>query len=85
MLKNKTHNLKIYDTFFNKHAAGVKPWELRKNDRNFKVDDFIVFNVIHHNTKEPLGISYIRQVTYVFKDAGYGIKEGYCLLTLKEV
>jgi hypothetical protein len=35
----KTHELKIWPQYFNKKLQGVKSWEHRRNDRNFKVGE----------------------------------------------
>jgi hypothetical protein len=37
-----THYLKTWPGFFIQVYEGCKPFELRKNDRDFRVDDFIV-------------------------------------------
>lgn len=41
-----THTLKICEKYADAVLNGTKSFEVRKNDRNFKVDDKIVFNVV---------------------------------------
>lgn len=33
------HEVKILEQYANRHYEGIKPWELRKNDRKYKVGD----------------------------------------------
>lgn len=37
------HELKIHPPYFNAKAAGLKNWEARKNDRDFKTGDLVLF------------------------------------------
>lgn len=39
---NKTHHLKILPQYFNDIRLGTKTFEIRKNDRNYKVGDTLV-------------------------------------------
>jgi len=74
-------NVKILDKYASLHKEGLKPWEIRKNDRNYKVDDLIQFIVIN-SFGNWTGESYIRRVTYLYKGTEYGLKEGYCIMTV---
>ena len=38
------HELKIYTDFFNAVISGKKTFEIRKNDRNYKVGDMLALN-----------------------------------------
>lgn len=38
----KTHKLKTWPWYFNQSVEGRKLFELRKNDRNYKVGDFVI-------------------------------------------
>lgn len=44
-----THTLKIYKKYADAVMSGAKTFEIRKNDRNFKVGDKIVFKVLLDN------------------------------------
>lgn len=41
-----THRLKIHEQYADAVLNGTKTFEIRKNDRNFKVGDKIVFDVV---------------------------------------
>jgi DNA-directed RNA polymerase subunit E'/Rpb7 len=70
------HELKIKQEYAIEYYAGRKPWELRKNDRNFKVGDTINFTIIE------TGCMYSRKIEYIFEGGEYGLEKGYCILTM---
>ena len=80
----KTHTLKILKSYYIDVKSGKKPFELRKNDRNYEVDDLINFVVIdekgvQHKTDE------LYQITYILKDVPqYGLDQNYCILGIRE-
>jgi len=42
-MKGTIHQLKIERRYFDRIERGFKPWELRKNDRDFQVGDALSF------------------------------------------
>lgn len=78
-----THELKILEQYANNNREGKKPWELRKNDRNYKVGDWIIFHIIDDKTKQPTGFIYKRKITYLFEGYEYGLKKGFCIMTVE--
>ncbi len=59
------HNLKIKYEYAEKVALGIKTFELRKDDRDYKTGDFIAFNVVDiptytTNQASALGDDYIK-------------------------
>ncbi|MHC5253170.1 DUF3850 domain-containing protein [Listeria kieliensis] len=40
----KTHELKILPRFFKEAQDGRKYFEIRKNDRDYQVDDYVILN-----------------------------------------
>ena len=78
----KLHILKIEVEYY---IEGDKTVELRKNDRDYEVGDVIHFvdtdgNEIYWNPNN------IFQITYVLEGVPeYGLKEGYCILGIKEL
>ena len=45
----KTHNLKILQEYADAKVKGIKPFEIRKNDRDYQVGDLIRYTVIDNN------------------------------------
>ena len=75
------HKIKIAGSVFEDVRDGVKPFELLKNDRDYKIGQIILFREMVDG--EPTGRETEKEISYVTK--GYaGLKEGYCILGLKD-
>lgn len=75
------HDVKISSVFSEDSKNGTKPFELRKNDRNYKVGDLLKMRV--YKDGEWTGEIIRKEITYVLE--GFeGIKEGYCILGVKD-
>lgn len=59
------HDLKIESSYFNDILAGVKTWELRKNDRDFHFGDTLRLREIDDDG-DYTGRECIRTVKYVY-------------------
>ena len=70
------HKVKIKQEYAKAYYEGLKPWEIRKNDRGYKVGDTIEFEIIE------IGGRYQREILYLFEGGEYGLEEGYCIMTL---
>lgn len=77
-----THNLKIKYEFAKLHFIGKKNWELRKNDRDFKVGDTIEFKILEFENSSNW--SYERIITNVFDDTSLGLQVGYVILSIEK-
>lgn len=80
---NKEHQLKCWPLPFAAIAAGLKAWEFRKNDRNYKVGDTLVLREWDPKTESSTGLSFTRVVTYVLAE-GFGLPDGYVIMSLGE-
>ena len=79
------HELKIKLDYFIAIRNRTKNFELRKNDRDYRVGDLISFIVLDdfNITYQPPELYYI---SYVLQNCPeYGLQEGYCILAIKEV
>ncbi|MGL4760385.1 MAG: ASCH/PUA domain-containing protein [Sarcina sp.] len=77
----KQHELKILEEYFNALADGSKTFELRKNDRDFKVGDSLKLKEIKDNSFTGRFLEY--EVSYVLKGGAYGLEEEYCILGIR--
>lgn len=87
MNQRQTHELKTWPEYYHAVDQGKKPFELRKSDRDFLVDD-----LLHLREWQPdggtegggyyTGRSLVRVVTYVLHGPTFGLAEGYCILGL---
>lgn len=75
--KEQTHYLKLAAVYYDDVLNCKKPFELRKNDRDFRVNDILILQ--EYKEGEMTGRSIEATVTYVLEDYK-GIEEGYCIL-----
>jgi len=60
-----THELKTWPEYFEAIASGAKTFEIRENDRDFKVGDILVLEEYNDNSKKYTGRAEVRVITYV--------------------
>lgn len=77
-----THALKTTPAFFADIKSGSKPFEVRKNDRNFKVGDRILLQE-YHPEKGYTGEEWEGSITYILDDAEF-CKKGFVVFAIKE-
>ena len=76
----KTHELKTHPQYFQAVKKGIKPFEIRENDREFKEGDVLKLREYDPETKEYTGEELFRKVTYM---TDYGQKEGFVVLGIE--
>ena len=94
----KLHELKIKHEYLVEIALGNKMFELRKNDRDYQVNDLIRFiNIpgpksdytlerINCDNEVYIGDNTLYRITYVLKDVPeYGLDKDYCILGIKKL
>lgn len=77
-----THELKTWPAYYGAVACGLKPFEVRKADRDFRVGDLLHLREWDPETQTYTGASLIRSVTYVLKGGQFGVEVGYVVLGL---
>ncbi len=78
----RTHFLKTWPVFFSEVWSGAKPFELRKNDRDYKVGDWLHLEDWAPGTGYT-GRAVIARVSYVLADVpDFGLMPGYAILGL---
>lgn len=78
-----THELKILKPYYEAVKAGDKTFELRKDDRPYKIGDTLILREI--GAGNTYTGRYIRKkVGYILRDCPeYGLENGYCILSLR--
>ena len=76
------HDLKISHKYFDAVANGIKCFEVRKNDRPFKVGDTLRLREFDPDKKLYTGRETERTVTYILCDEEYYLP-GYVIMSLK--
>lgn len=81
----KTHKLKLNIDFCEAVLNGTKTFEIRKNDRNFKMGDLIEFKPVDNDGEAGYHKVQNRtyKITYILDN--WGLKEGYVVLAIKEI
>lgn len=82
-----THTIKLHKEFCDAVLSGVKPFELRYNDRDYQVGDTVRFvpwdpltasRVIHEIQRHEY------RITYILRNKYYGLSEGYVAFGIRE-
>ncbi len=79
----KIHELKILPAYFNAVKNGIKKFEVRKNDHNYKINDEILLKEWDQKKEKFTGKILHRKITYFFD--GFGVEKGYCVLSLENI
>lgn len=77
----KVHPLKTWPEYF-EVVGKTKTFEVRINDRNFKVGDVLWLQEYKPETKEYTGRDKKFTITYVLEGGQFGIEKGYCVMGL---
>jgi hypothetical protein len=77
-----THRLKTWPPYFIKVESGEKTFEVRLNDRGYKVGDTLILEEWDRIQEHYTGRTLTRTVTYVMEGPGFGLAEGYVVLAL---
>lgn len=76
----KVHKVKISSEFFPAAKSGLKPFELRINDRDYQVGDMLEQE--EYKDGERTGEKIYQDILYVLEDYK-GLEPGYCILGTK--
>ena len=74
------HELKILTQYFEEVKSRRKTFEIRKNDRNFKVGDDLILK--EWDGEKFTGRKIERTISYILYDWPCGLKDGYCVMSL---
>ena len=80
----KLHKLKLVQPFFSEVQKGTKTFELRRNDRDFQIEDEIClqeYDMVHHVFS---GDEIKGEITYVLKNR-VGLDEDFCIFSFKKI
>lgn len=81
-VKPAVHELKILPKWFDDVSSGKKKFEIRKNDRDYKVGDVLK---LKEWNGEYTGEEILREIEYIYQgDGDYGLSEQYCVLGIRE-
>ena len=82
------HKLKLNAAYYNDSASGIKTFEIRKNDRNFKVGDILELREYAWSNLEKrgayTGAVHWKIITYILDDEEY-LHDGYVCLAVSPI
>ena len=76
------HELKTYPKYIRATAEGIKPFEVRRNDRNYNVGDVLLLR--EYDNGIYTGFNITREVTYILDEKPF-VPDGYVVMGLKEM
>lgn len=80
------HELKTVEPHFSKLYRGDKTFELRKDDRGYKVGDYLVLRQYNAKKGHYCGPKVYAVVRSILRDAPeYGLMPGYCIMSIKQI
>lgn len=81
----KEHFVKCWPEFFTRAWAGDKPFEIRKNDRDYAPKDRLTLQEWNPNTLEYTGRSLTGLIMFVVVGVPmWGLMDGFCAFSWKE-
>lgn len=81
--KHATHKVKCWTGYFDAVARGDKPFEVRLNDRNYKVGDLLVLEDWDPSCEAYTGRVLRFRITYVLIGGAFGIDRDFCVLGIR--
>ena len=81
-MSRKHHYLKTETEYYQAVEKGTKTFEVRKNDRDFKIFDMVILHEVVNDvptgrTLDPM------EIVYILPGGIYGIAPDYCVMQLK--
>ena len=80
----KVHKLKLHKQFMLADWNGEKQFEIRKNDRDYRLGDVIVFTVVDDHGDYVSSLLDNKQYVITHVLSGWGLEPGYVALGIKE-
>lgn len=84
-MKERTHELKTWPEPFMDVALGRKTFEVRKNDRDYRVGDTLKLQEYSPGTDSYSGMWQTVLVTYVLRGDQFGIEAGFCVMSIRSI
>ena len=79
------HDLKIWPEYFNAVKSGDKKFEIRKNDRSFKVGDTLNLKEFDPEKKDYTDREVRRKISFILEGGSHGVEKDYVIMSIKPV
>lgn len=77
------HELKTWMPYFQEVCDHIKTFEVRNNDRNFNVGDYLELHEWNQDEKVYTGRKRTVYVSTILHGGQFGIEEGYCVMSIQ--
>lgn len=78
------YDLKILPKYYEDVRNGKKEFEIRKNDRDYKINDVLLLR--EFDGEKYTGRAIEKTIKYIYHGTGeYGLSVGYCILGLSRL
>lgn len=74
------HHLKVWPPFYESVENGSKTFEVRRADRDFRVDDLLILSEWEPRLERHTGRQCRRHVSYVLQGGQFGVEPGFVVL-----
>ena len=81
---NKTHKIKCIQPFYDAVLNGLKNFEIRYNDRDYKVGDEVLLMEYNPLTEIFTGKDILIRIDYLLSGSVY-LKDGYCVFGFSRI
>lgn len=84
-MERKVHELKIHPKYYEDILNEVKTFEVRKNDRAYKVGDFLQLNEFDNGkyTGQYTGRFKYVEIIYILEGGSFGIDKDYIVMSIR--
>jgi ASC-1-like (ASCH) protein len=79
------HELKTWSEYFIAILSGEKKFEVRKNDRDYKVGDTLILKEWNCGLAEYTGAVLEVKVKYILYGGQFGINEDFCVMSIEKI
>lgn len=80
-----THHIKCWSEFFQYIIDGTKTFEVRFDDRDYKVGDYLMISETKRGDHMPTGRHIKVKVTYLMRGGKFGVADDYVVMSIKKV
>jgi ASC-1-like (ASCH) protein len=81
----QTHYLKTWPEYFEEVWSGKKTFEVRKDDRGFRVGDRLVLFEWNPEAESSTGRTVDVTITYILRGGQFGIENGHCVMAFEHL
>ncbi|MBN1626428.1 MAG: DUF3850 domain-containing protein [Deltaproteobacteria bacterium] len=79
---SNTHELKTWPESYEPIEQGLKPFEIRLNDRDYRVGDILILREFDPGVGQYTGRATVANVRFILAGEKWGLKPGYVAMSI---